>query len=377
MKTTILTLAATVGFIFASTTHAERLVVKGSDTLGAKLVPQLAEQFKTEKAGATFDIAAEGRLNDPEVLKALIPRMLQDDRSVLFADRFVGQWLRTRELGANKTPDPKLFPTYSNEELRSDIRYQPILFFRELLSQNLSLLNLLDSKSTILTSQLTKHYSDMPAGRANQLPKWMPLPPDSQRGGLLGMAADLTVSSYPHRTSPVLRGAWILESLLGTPPPPPPANVPPLSEERTDGAPASVRERLLQHRANAVCAGCHTRIDPMGFALENFDAFGRWRDEDGGKPVDSMAELADGTSFRGPAQLKALLLERKDIVIRNLASKMLGYALGRGLTLKDSCAVDDIVAQVKNNNYRARTLIEAIVLSVPFRYQSAGEEKKQ
>ena len=115
----------------------------------------------------------------------------------------------------------------------------------------------------------------------------------------------------------------------------------------------------------------------MGFALENFDAFGRWRNEDGGKPVDSLAELADGTSFRGPSQLKALLLERKDIVIRNLASKMLGYALGRGLTLKDSCAVDDIVAQVKNNNYRARTLIEAIVLSVPFRYQSAGEEKKQ
>jgi hypothetical protein len=185
------------------------------------------------------------------------------------------------------------------------------------------------------------------------------------------MSAALAVSSYPYRTSPVLRGAWILDSMLGTPPPPPPPNVPALEEVHAGAPPKSVRERLTQHRANAVCASCHSRIDPMGFALENFDPIGRWRDEDGGKPVDTASELTDGTKFRGPDQLKAILLERKDLFIRNLSSKMLGYALGRGLTLKDSCTVDSIVAQVKQNDYSARALIEAIVLSVPFRYQAA------
>jgi hypothetical protein len=191
------------------------------------------------------------------------------------------------------------------------------------------------------------------------------------------MAAVLGVSSYPHRTSPVLRGAWVLESLLGTPPPPPPPNVPALPEDHTGAAPTSVRERLTQHRANPVCASCHTRIDPLGFALENFDALGRWRDQDGGKPVDSSAELADGTKIQGPEQLKAYLLDRKDLVIRNLAGKMLGYALGRGLTPKDSCVVDDIMSQVKANNYSAQTLIEATVLSVPFRYQAPHSQTEE
>jgi hypothetical protein len=319
-----------------------------------------------------FDIAAQGKLNDPQVLKTLIPRMLQDERGVLFADRFVGQWLRTRELGANKIPDPKLFPTYANEELRSDIGYQPVLFFRELLLQNLSLLNLIDSKFTILTSSLGKHYQVKPTTRPNQQPRWIELPPDSHRGGLLGMAAVLAVSSYPHRTSPVLRGAWILESLLGTPPPPPPPNVPALDDQHEGAAPTSVRERLTQHRANPTCASCHNRIDPLGFALENYDALGGWRDQDAGKPVDTSAELSDGTKFNGPEELKAYLMEHKDLVVRNLAAKMLGYALGRGLTIKDSCVVDSIVAQVKENDYKAQSLIEAVVLSVPFRYQAAG-----
>jgi len=323
-----------------------------------------------------FDLAAEGKLNQPEVLKAVVQRMLQDERSVMFAERFVGQWLRTKELNANKKPDPKLFPAYGNEELRSDIGYQPVLFFREILAQNLSLLNLVESKYTILTGQLTKLYEEKTTTRAGQQPRWVELPPGSHRGGLLGMAAVQMVSSYSHRTSPVLRGAWILESLLGTPPPPPPPNVPALEDQQTGAAPTSIRERLTRHRADPVCTGCHNRIDPLGFALENFDAFGRWRNEDGGKPVDSSAELADGTRFRGPEELKAALLERKDEIIRNLASKMLGYALGRGLTLQDSCAVDDIVAQVRNSDYSGVSLIEAVVTSVPFRYQ-AGRVRSQ
>jgi hypothetical protein len=202
------------------------------------------------------------------------------------------------------------------------------------------------------------------------------LPKDSNRGGLLGMPAVLAVSSYPYRTSPVLRGTWILDSLLGTPPPPPPANVPPLAETAAGAAPATVRERLEKHRANAVCASCHSRIDPLGFALENYDVIGRWRTEDAGKPVDNSGEMTDGTKIQGPAQLKAALLEHKDLFVRNLTSKLLGYALGRGLTLRDSCTVDAIVAAVKAKDYSAQALIEGIVLSTPFRQKERPKEKK-
>lgn len=327
-----------------------------------------------------FDVAATGKLQDPEVLQQLVRRMLRNDRSLGFAQRFVDQWLRTRELGGEKAPDAKLFPTYAeDEELRSDIRYQPVLFFRELLVQNLSLLNLLDSKHTIGTRNLAKHLGVKLPLQANmpKQPHWVELPEGTHRGGLLGMPAVLAVSSHPYRTSPVLRGAWILDSILGTPPPPPPPNVPALEEMHQGAAPKSVRERLTQHRENPACASCHSRIDPMGFALENFDVIGRWRDEDAGKPVDNSGELADGTKFQGPDQLKAALLERKDLFVRNLTRKMLGYALGRGLTLQDSCAVDAIVAQVKDNEYKAQTLVEAIVLSAPFRYQAAAPPAKE
>jgi hypothetical protein len=184
------------------------------------------------------------------------------------------------------------------------------------------------------------------------------------------MPAVLAVSSYPYRTSPVLRGAWILESMLGTPPPPPPAEVPPLEKQVSPDAPKSVREMLTQHRANAVCATCHSRIDPLGFALENYDHVGRWRTEEAGKPVDIKGELPDGTVVEGAQGLKKALLDRKDLFVRNLTAKMLGYALGRGLTLKDSCTVDKIVAELKDNDYRAQKLVELIILSVPFQYQA-------
>ena len=320
-----------------------------------------------------FDVAASGKLQDPEVLRQLTRRMLRNDRSLNFTQRFVEQWLRTRELGVDKKPDPELFPTYAtDEELRGDIRFQPILFFRELLLRDMPLMNLIESRYTIGTSNLAKHYDvTLPLNpNARKQPQWVELPPDSRRGGLLGMAAVLAVSSYPYRTSPVLRGAWVLDSLLGTPPLPPPPNVPQLEENAKGAPPKSVRERLEQHRANPACAGCHSKMDPVGFALENYDAIGRWRTEDAGKPIDASGELADGAHFRGPEDLKALILERKTLFVRNLATKMLGYALGRGLTLKDSCAVDAIVADVQNRDYSAQALVEAIVLSVPFRYQA-------
>ncbi|MCS7023482.1 MAG: DUF1592 domain-containing protein [Bryobacteraceae bacterium] len=320
-----------------------------------------------------FDVAASGKLHEPAVLKEIVGRMLRHDRSLNFAQRFVEQWLRTRDLERDKAPDAKLFPQYAvDEELRSDIRNQPVLFFRELLVRDLSLLNLIESSQTIATSNLAKHYNvNFPIDKSrSKQPQWVDVPEGSHRGGLLGMAACLIVSSYPYRTSPVLRGAWILDSILGTPPPPPPENVPPLEEAKPGAAFKSVRERLFEHRRNAACASCHSRIDGLGFALENFDAVGRWREEEGGRPVDASGELPDGTPLRGPAGLKAALIERKDQFLRNLTAKMLGYALGRSLTWKDACAVDEIVTQVKAENYRARGLVEAIVMSIPFRFQA-------
>ena len=320
------------------------------------------------------DLAATGKLNDPAVLKQVTERMLRNDRSLSFAERFTGQWLHTRELQGDKAPDAKLFPAYAgDEELRSDIRVQPSLFFREVLVGNHSILELLDSDHTIATGKLEKHLGlKLPLNKdRRQQPQWVALPPDSNRGGLLGMPAVLAVSSYPYRTSPVLRGAWILEAILGTPPPPPPPNVPALEESAPGTASTkTVRERLAQHRANAACASCHSRIDGLGFALENYDVVGKWRDTDAGKPIDNSGELADGTHFKGPQELRQALLARKDVFVRNLTSKLLGYALGRSLTLQDTCTVDAIVAQVRDSNYSSHALIEGIVLSVPFRYQA-------
>lgn len=319
-----------------------------------------------------MDVAAAGKLHDPEIIRQLVRRMLRNERSVTFARRFVEQWLHTRELSGEKAPDPKLFPTYAqSEDLRSDIRYQPILFFRELLIRDLSLLNLIDSRYTIGTNTLARHLGEkLPIFQNGQQPQWVELPEGSRRGGLLGMPAVLAVSSHPYRTSPVLRGAWILENLLGTPPPPPPPGVPPLEEVKPGAPPKSLRERLAQHRAPSTCASCHARIDPWGFPLENFDVIGRWRDTDNGLPIDASAELLDGTKLNGPEDVKKALMARKDPFVRHLTSKLLGYALGRGLTLKDSCTVDAIVTDLRENGYRAGRLIENIILSAPFRYQA-------
>jgi len=321
-----------------------------------------------------FDLAAFGKLHDPEVVRAILPRMLRREQSLDFVKRFIDQWLRTRQLESDKAPDPKLFPAWTTDaEIASDIRLQPALFFHEILKRDLSVLNLIDSSQSVLTRKLTRHFGEpFQITGADQQPRWLDLPKGSIRGGLLGMPAVLAVGSYPYRTSPVLRGAWILEALLGTPPPPPPAEVPPLEKQASAEAPKTVREMLTQHRANAACATCHSRIDPLGFALENYDSIGRWRDQDNGKPVDNRGEMPDGTIVEGPQGLKAALLERKDQFVRNLTSKLLGYALGRGLTAQDSCAVDHIVADLKDNDYRAQKLIEGIILSVPFQYQPAS-----
>jgi hypothetical protein len=324
-----------------------------------------------------FDLAADRKLHDPEVVRALIPRMLRRDQAFDFVKRFVDQWLRTRQLESNKAPDEKLFPAWSTDaEIAQDIKLQPALFVHEVLKRDLPLTALIDSQQTIVTRKLTRHFGEpTQVTGADQQPRWLDLPKGSTRGGLLGMPAVLAVGSYPYRTSPVLRGAWILDSLLGTPPPPPPPDVPALEKQASD-QPKTVREMLTQHRANPACATCHDRIDPLGFALENYDFIGRWRDEENGRPVDNRGELPDGTKVEGMQGLKDALMARKDQFVRNLTTRMLGYALGRGLTAQDGCAVDRIVADLKENNYRAQRLIEGIILSAPFQYQAAGGGKR-
>jgi len=323
-----------------------------------------------------FDLGAAGKLQDAAVIHELIPRIMRREQTMEFAKRFVDQWLRIRQLETDKAPDPKLFPEWNTDaELGSDIRLQPSLFFYEILKRDLSVLNLIDSRQTVATRKLARHMGETVKFNGDgQQPQMVDLPEGSTRGGLLGMPAVLAVSSYPYRTSPVLRGAWILESILGTPPPPPPADVPALEKQATT-EPKTVREMLTQHRANTVCASCHSRIDPMGFALENYDFIGRWRDQDAGKPIDNRGELPDGTVVAGPQSLKAALLERKDLFVRNLTAKMLGYALGRGLTPQDSCVVDRMVAELKENDYRAQKLVELVVLSAPFQYQDPSASK--
>jgi hypothetical protein len=323
-------------------------------------------------------LAEQGKLSDPAILKEQVGRMLRNQRSTDFARSFVDQWLRTRDLGTAWKPDPELFPEWADSELQGDIRNQPVLFFREIFANDLSVLDFIDSKWTIATRKLQKvlyKTSIRPARPNNQeQPQRIELPEGSRRGGLLGMSAVLAVSSHPHRTSPVLRGKWLLESMLGTPPPPPPPNVPKLEDPKPGAKPATLRERLAQHRADPACASCHARIDPLGFALENYDVLGRWRDEEGGLPVDAKAQLPDGTAFEGPDELKSVLMQRKELFVRNLTNKLLGYALGRGLTLQDSCTVENIVAELERKNYSAQALIEAIVMSAPFR--APAEEGK-
>jgi Protein of unknown function (DUF1588)/Protein of unknown function (DUF1592)/Protein of unknown function (DUF1585)/Protein of unknown function (DUF1587)/Protein of unknown function (DUF1595) len=327
-----------------------------------------------------FDLAALGKLHEPAVLKEEIGRMLRSGKSRDFIESFVTQWLGTRELGREFVPDAKIFPNYASDaDLRGDIRFQPILFFHTMLSNNAPVTDLIDSNWTIITKKLVTLYGfDKSVLRKDnqEQPHRIELPPDSHRGGLLGMSAVLAVSSYPYRTSPVLRGKWVLDAILGSPPPPPPPNVPTLPEH-AGAQPQTMRERLAQHRENPVCASCHSRIDPIGFALENYDALGQWRTEDAGKPIDNSGELPDGTKFEGSDQLKAVLLEKKDLFLRNLTSRMLGYALGRGLTRQDSCTVDSIMAQLAANDYKSQALIEAIVMSPPFRYQAGASVRKE
>jgi hypothetical protein len=295
--------------------------------------------------------------------------MLKDRKTRESAESFVEQWLGTRELGRNVKPDRTAGSRYSNE-LEWALKQEPVLFFQHVMSENRPLLDFLDADYTFLDSKLQRHYRLKVSGTNQQL-KRFELPPESNRGGLLGMAGVLTVTSLPHRTSPVLRGKWVRETLLGGHTPPPPADVPELDKQGSESTGQTIRELLEQHRRDPNCATCHDQIDPIGFALENYDLLGRWRTEEAGKPIDSLGQLPDGAKFNGAAEFKQVLLERKDEFVRHLTTKMLGYALGRGLTVEDRCTVEEIVRRVKEGEYRSHELIVGIVSSVPFRYRAA------
>ena len=313
--------------------------------------------------------ADEGNLSDSRILQEQFKRMLgsQNSRKVRnFSQNFVEQWLGTRALGREFKPD-KSIRGYDSE-LEGGMKYEPVFFFHEILTENRSLLDLLKADYTYVNRRLARHYRIK--GEFREQPKRVQLTDENRRGGLLSMAAVLAVSSYPHRTSPVLRGKWILETILGDPPPPPPPNVPELEESASSVSSESLRQRLELHRQNVACAQCHDRIDPLGFGLENYGVLGRWRDKYEGHQVDARGALPDGTTFSGPAELKLALLGRKDQFVRHLTKKMLGYALGRGLTYYDYCAVNSIVDKLRANDYKSHHLLFGIIQSVPFRFKA-------
>lgn len=309
-----------------------------------------------------FRIAHAGTLRQPAVLEAQVRRMLQDPKGRAFAENFAGQWLRVDELRTSAQPDAKVFPDYT-PALRDAMLAEPIEFFHALVRENGSLLRLLDADYTYANEPLARLYG-LDGVQGEKLRR-VALK-DRHRGGVATMGAVLTLTSYPRRSSPVLRGKWILEQLLGTPPPPPPPLVKglPRDEQPKDGL--TLRQQLEKHRSNANCAGCHKRMDPLGFGLENFDAIGRWRAEIAGQPVDATGEMVNGEKFSGPAELKAQLLQRKDVFARNVTEKMYAYALNRGLEYYDVPTVRRTAKVLAAADYRVDRLILEIVQSYPF-----------
>jgi hypothetical protein len=308
-----------------------------------------------------LDLAERGRLSDPEVLEQQTRRMLADDHSRALVSNFAGQWLYLRNLDSI-TPDGRLYPDF-DDNLRQAFRRETELFFESILREDRNVVDLIKTDYTYLNERLAKHYG-IPHVYGSRFRRVM-LDEDSQRGGLLRHGSILTVTSYATRTSPVIRGKWILENILGTPPPPPPPNVPAL-KDNTVSAKLPVRERLAQHRADPACASCHELMDPVGFSLENFDAVGRWRDLEGGRPVDAAGGLPDGRRFTGVAGLERGLLDRPEVFVGTMTEKLLTYAIGRGHEHFDAPAVRKIVRDAKADDFRFSSLILGIVNSTPF-----------
>lgn len=308
-----------------------------------------------------LDLAARNELRKPEVFEKQARRLLADERSRNVATNFAAQWLHLRNLDSI-TPDLRQFPDF-DDNLRKAFRQETEMFVESMVRDDRSVLDLIKSDATFLNERLAMHYG-IPHIYGERFRR-VALGPDRERGGLLRQGSILTVTSYATRTSPVLRGKWILENVLGTPPPPPPANVPSLTDNNV-AANLPIRERLAEHRSNAACAGCHRLIDPVGFSLEQFDAVGRWRTTEDGKPVDAAGGLPDGSQFDGVAGLEQALLNRPEWFVRTLTEKLFTFALGRAVTEADAPAIRKIVREARANDYRFSSLIVGLSTSAPF-----------
>ncbi len=309
--------------------------------------------------------AEQGKLGDPAILTAQVKRMLADPKSKALVDNFAGQWLRLRNV-ADWKPDPDKYKEF-DEALRNAFERETEMFFRNIVEQDRSVLEFIDADYTFVNERLARFYG-IPGVKGSYFRRVALTGP--QRGGILTQGSILLVTSYPNRTSPVLRGKWILESVLGSPPPPPPPDVPVLADSASTSA-ASLREQLQKHRSNPACASCHSRLDPLGFALENFDAVGKFRSSEGGSPIEASGAMPNGTVIDGPEGLKKILLSRKDEFVENLAGKLLTYGLGRGLEYYDQPAVREIRRQTARSGYSFSSMVLAIVNSVPFEMRRA------
>jgi hypothetical protein len=310
------------------------------------------------------EVARRGSLRKPAVLEKQVRRMLVDRRSDAFVSNFAGQWLQLRNLRAS-IPDQNDFPDF-DDNLRQAFRRETELLFQSVMRGDRNVLELLTADYTFVNERLAKHYG-IPHVYGSHFRRVAVT--DESRRGLLGQGSVLLLTSHPDRTSPVLRGKWILDNLLGTPPPPPPANVPAL-EESQGQTPRTVREQLEIHRRSPTCASCHRMMDPLGLALENFDAVGAWRTRDAGTSIDSSTDLNDGTHVEGVAGLRQVLLTKRDLFVSTMAEKMLTYALGRGLEYYDRPVVRAIARDAARHEYRFSALVMGIVNSTPFRMRT-------
>jgi mono/diheme cytochrome c family protein len=313
-----------------------------------------------------LDLAAQGKLSDPDVYRKQVARMLADPRSDALVKNFAGQWLFLRNL-PNIRPSTEDFPDF-DDNLRQSMRRETELLFENVMREDHGVLELLTADYTFVNERLARHYGidGVYGSRFRKVPIT-----DDNRRGLLGQASILTITSYPNRTSPVLRGKWVLENVLGTPAPAPPPNVPALAENEAGRAARTLRERLAAHRINPVCATCHDVMDPIGLALENFDAVGRWRTREPGGPIDAHGQLADGRQIDGAAALRAAVTSDPEQFARVFTSKLMTYALGRGLESYDMPTVRKIVRDAAPENYKFSAIVNGIVNSVPFRMRRA------
>jgi len=317
-----------------------------------------------------LDLAQRGKLNDSEVLEQQTRRMLADARAKALVDNFAGQWLYVRNV-RSASPDLGEFPDF-DDNLRDALQQETVLFFESMLREDRSVLDLLNADYTFLNERLARHYG-IPNIYGSHFRRVTLT--DENRKGLLGQGSILMVTSFANRTSPTLRGKWLLTNILGAPPPPPPPNVPSLKDRGDDGKILSMRQQMEQHRANPACAVCHARMDPLGFALENFDAIGKWRTTSGSThtPIDSSGALPDGTKFNGPAELRKVLLSKPEQFVTTVTEKLLTYALGRGIDYYDEPAVRNVMRAAAPSNYRWSSIILNIVRSTPFQMRKTQE----